>query len=356
MSLAWSLRGQFGHLKGALIPGAFAALLVALSAPHEKWRKAFPFAVIVGSLGFCIGGHMSYGKLINEILAEPSFAVAAEGFWRIFLMGGIWGGLGASLLGLGFSEKRTKFKDVGYLVLLFLFWFVLLSKLHFKKYALIGFGTILSYNLCYKKSEVIRGYCIAGFLGFGAGFSLAVMLLWLGKHGFFGPAGTWWALRDQILGFIGGMSLYAVSQNFYERRIVSAVEPSPFLQRLGFLWLLIFIPAINIHNVLGRWRHSGRFAEEVIFIVIILLGLFFSAVSWTVLKTKPLHLAGISALRLTGVFMSWFLSFWAIVKEMAILGKTRWEPSYSFFLVFSLIISLDLFFRRGRLDPPGSKN
>ena len=52
MSLAWSLRGQFGHLKGALIPGAFAALLIALSAPHEKWRRAFPFAVILGSFIF----------------------------------------------------------------------------------------------------------------------------------------------------------------------------------------------------------------------------------------------------------------------------------------------------------------
>ena len=350
MSLAWSLRGQFGHLKGALIPGSFAALFISLSAPDGKWRKAFPLAVILGSLGFSLGGHMSYSRVIQNILEAPGLASAAPDLWRIFLIGAIWGGAGAMFMGCGFSEKPMTSKDALYLAAVFIFCFFVLTTVHFKKYGLIAFAAVLTYNVCFKKSRIIQGFGIAGFFGFGTGFLFSVLALWAGKQGFLSWAGPWWMLRDQIFGFIGGVFLYAAAAIFFNQKISPSTQAPYFLRRFGFLWFLIFIPAVNVRNVLGYWKASGHFAEEGLFALAVLLLLLFFPVFRMVMKIKMAHLAGMLALRISGFFMIWFLSFWAIAKEMFVFGWSRWENAFSLFLIFSFCLSLPMFFERRPLD------
>ena len=343
MSLAWSLRGQFGHLHGALIPGAFAALMMVLSPGREKWRAAFPSAVVLSSLGFSLGGHLSYGKTIELIIHTPDFLEAVSGLGDIFILGAVWGGLGATLLGFGFSEKPMIRKDIFFLSTLFLFWFVLLGVFNLEQYDLAAFGAGLvllqAYNFFFKQSRIIGGFGLAGFLGFGLGFLIAVTILWAGEQGIWGRTWPWWSLRDQILGFVGGCFLYEAALRFFKEGLEPAGTTPDSAKRFGFLWLMVFIPAINGRDVLAYWAGSHHFPALGLYFVAGHLIFFLVILAAGILKIKAAELTGPRVLCFCGIFMAWFLSFWAIVKETAVLGPARWESAYTLFLLFSGMIT-----------------
>lgn len=350
MSVAWTLRGQFGHLKGAMIPGAAAAILIALFGRDASWRTAFGRSAILGAFGFSLGGHFSYGKLIENIIASPELDSIL--LLRIFLIGSLWGGLGATFLGFGFSEKPIRFSDFIFFIFLGTLWFIPLGIMNLEHLDLFlyaaGFVILHSYNLIAKKSLNVFLFGFSGYLGFGAGFLISVLVLWLGGRGFFGSL-SFWVFRDQYWGFWGGVSIYLAV------RILERLESLPEkwyglmdLEKMGYIFLTVFIPAfLTFHVVLYWMKLQTSFLTAIEFAAGITAVSIFFFLLWIVESRLEKHLPfqRDRAFILAVFFFFGYLSLLAIVKEVAVFGRERWETAYTIFLVSTAALTVFIPFK-----------
>ena len=352
MSLAWSLRGQFGHLKGAMIPGAAAAAAIALLSVSEKWRAPLGLALILSPLGFSAGGHMSYGRLIETLLANPSLSSSLPELFHIFAIGAVWGGLGLSFLGFALAENSFRRQDGFLLSILFLIGWVVLGIFNREESDLplfaAGLFAIHLYNGLVKKSGVLFLFGVAGILGFGGGFLLAVLILYAGNHGAFGTGWPWWSLRDQILGFAGGLALWQACRRAEALHLEPAYSPrSARGPRAGLLFYTILIPALSTFNVLRHWWGAGDFAifRLIHAAMAVLAVIFFSLVALVFVRLSEdcfLEPHRKKVLLFSTLFWIWYLSLAAIAKETVPRGFSHWEAAYLFFLLDSIFLTLVL--------------
>lgn len=340
MSLAWALRGQFGHLKGALIPGALAASMVAILLDSKAWKKAVAPSLVLGSIGFSLGGHMSYGKLVEKIVLAQNFFIPFAPGSKIFLIGALWGGLGLTFLGFGFSERPFRGSDFILFSFLALFWFVPLGIFNLERWDLFlyAFGFILlhAYNFWIKKSEIVFTFGLAGALAWGGAFLFAVLLLFLGEHHAVPKAWgwAWWSLRDQILGFAAGMGL-----GFAAKRLSSLSPARPRsegLQKIGFIFYLVFIPLVNTIGVIRYWKE--RAGSPTAFLLYGLAICFF-ALLFFLLLTKGRALG--SEVRLERTLILSTLGFIGYMVALAtakqtLFGGPGWEKAHTIFLIETL--------------------
>ena len=130
LALAWPLRGQFGHVPGAAIPGAFISLVLVFFLPAADREKRTGAALVLGTAGFALGGALGYGSLIDSLLAFSRFRDILPGLLQLFLIGGVWGGLGASFLAFAFPSPRLRRIEIFFLLLLAGAIFILLEVFH----------------------------------------------------------------------------------------------------------------------------------------------------------------------------------------------------------------------------------
>jgi hypothetical protein len=359
MSLGWSLRGQFGHLKGALIPGALAAVAWVLLHRNERERKNFGSLLLFGCLGFALGGHLGYGDLIRQFLERPSLGSGGRELVRIFLTGATWGGLGMSYLGLAASESPLRRRDAlfwsgsGLLVLLFA------DAFSFEAAEIVILGILLAalhlYNLFVQRSKSVTYFGIYGFLGFGGALAGAVTLLDLGSKGFLGSTWPWWNLRDQLWGFFGGLVLWFAAGRV-RNESGSSAGGSTALQKAGLVFYWVFIPAVNTRNVLGHWILAHPpWLDLILWGVAPILLIAFAFLFVSLLRLDAEKFSGPSFDRLlskgTLIFI-WYLSLIAIAKEISLYGTGRWEPGFTIFIGYSLLLTLVFHSRsRGNTDP-----
>ncbi len=349
MSLAWSLRGQFGHLKGALIPGAAAAAIVVLLHREELWRKAFGWAVLFSALGFSLGGDLSYGALINRLLETNDFSLLLTYFSELFLKGALWGGLGMTFLGFSLQETPFRRSDLILVAFLGLLWFIPLGVLEHESFDLLFYGTGLLimhlYNFFFKKSRMISLFGARGIVGIGLGFVLSVLILYLGKRGFLGNGWPWWHLRDQIIGILAGCALVSA----FHRSVRLELFPSPDMitpgtQKCGLLFFAVMIPVIQIVTVFEYWLFELSLPfNRAMALSLFSFSLFFPGLILFLMKGDESYL---SEKRLEHVLFilimifCWLLSAVAILKELLPFGPARWEPAHTFFIVYSGLLTL----------------
>ncbi len=356
MSLAWSLRGQFGHLIGALIPGAVAPIMIVLLNKEESWQRVFGRAVILSALGFSVGGHMSYGRLIDTILVTTPIQNAYPGFLKILWTGAIWGGVGGTLLGYGFCEKKLDRWDIAFLVCIALFWFIPLGIYNLEAWDRLlftaGFFLMHAYNFQFKKSKMIFNLGCAGAAGFGIAFTFAVALLYMGRHAYFSSGWEWFVLRDQILGFIGGLFIFAAVSSLRSQNHEPDV-PLTFLnlyfQKAGFIFWIVLIPIVNTWNTFDYWNQQGpsfllmllplaKFSISILFFFLSIVCLWMNFDNFPYDFLKRIFFFAF-------IFFIWYLSAVAIGKQTAVAGLERWEAAYGLFLIDSLILTMALPFK-----------
>ena len=97
--LAWGIRGQHGHERGAAFVGAAAGLALAAVTGLERWV----WAAFWGSLGFAVGGALGYGWLVGETLGGSAPALVG-----LVGAGALWGALGGGALAWGFQPGRPR--------------------------------------------------------------------------------------------------------------------------------------------------------------------------------------------------------------------------------------------------------
>lgn len=349
MSLAWPLRGQFGHLHGALIPGAFAAAFVAVAGPDARWRSAFGRSLLLSLVGFAAGGHLSYGALIEEVLQASTLLDAVPGLLQFASIGAVWGGLGMTCLGFGLAERALRPQEVGLVAALVCCWVILLGVLNWEQADLVLFGSGLAvlhaYNVVVFHSRIVAVFGAGGLLGFGLGFLGAAWLLYAGHHGWLGSGWPWWELRDQLIGLCGGLTLAGAHRMAIRQGLLPALTPlSSKVGAVGLVCFVVVVPALNALDVLASWtRERPIVSSTAAPFIQTLLGLACFGAGVVLIRqwrrARASDQASDQSLRFVTVLAIWLLSSLAIAKETVPLGLTRWEPAFSLFLVCSLILT-----------------
>ena len=263
VALAWGLRGQHGHERGAAVAGAMTGLAIGAVTGSAPWMGA----AVIGSLTFAIGGSLSYGRFVQA---------AYEGSWEaigsLALIGFVWGGLGALGLGLGLTLPRYKlWERVVIAGGLFLVWFLVDRLLwgwlagpdDFWTRELIAIILLSVWALLSSYVGVWRGdstslkLAIAGAVGFGIGFPLAAWVQGIGNMT--GLRVDWWKLSEHLIGLCGGVSIAAMVLSMKQTwQLPLAVKP--WERWAAMVWLLWFLPAWLMANNVDYWV-----AERAIF-------------------------------------------------------------------------------------------
>jgi hypothetical protein len=122
MSVGWGLRGDYGHEAGAMMPGALFGLALCLVAGRADWVRRSATIAALCAIGWAFGGQMSYGIVIGYT-ASAAFADVLYGYASLFLIGALWGTIGAGILGLSLTLRRSELDAfVGPLIAVYAGW------------------------------------------------------------------------------------------------------------------------------------------------------------------------------------------------------------------------------------------
>ncbi|MBI3318805.1 MAG: hypothetical protein HYZ90_06685 [Candidatus Omnitrophica bacterium] len=256
LALAWGIRGQHGHERGAAIAGAMAGLSLAAVTGGARWISA----AVIGSLTFAIGGSLSYGRFV-QLATQGS----VEAILYLALTGFAWGGLGSLGLGLGLALPKYRPWERGAIAGgLFLVWFVIDRLLWGsinspqemdtrKLMAVILFGSwafLCAYGGVWRQDRTSLKLGIAGAVGFGLGFPLAAWVQGIGSAS--GLPIDWWKISEHLIGLCGGIAL-GLSIRTLEPTWTMPLAVRPLERFLAFLWLLWFLPSWIMANNLDYW-------------------------------------------------------------------------------------------------------
>lgn len=256
MALAWGLRGQHGHERGAAMAGAMAGLVLAVVTGGPRWIGA----AVLGSFGFAIGGGLSYGRFI-----QPASQGSLEAVLALGAVGFAWGGLGALLMGLGLALSTYRVWErtaiAGGLLLVWvavdrLLWGRIQGPADLATRELMA-GILLAawlllalYIGVFRADQVSFRLGMAGGIGFGVGFPLAAWIQGAGPAT--GLPLDWWNVAELAIGAVGGLAL-AVAVSTLKARWALPLAVRPWRRWLAFVWLLWLLPAWLIANNLDFW-------------------------------------------------------------------------------------------------------
>jgi MFS family permease len=106
MSVGWGIRGDYGHEAGAMIPGALLGLAICLASGRADWWQRCTIMAMCGAIGWAFGGQISYGQ-ITGYTACSSLLDVTYGYGCLFLIGGLWAGIGSAILTLSVTQPRS---------------------------------------------------------------------------------------------------------------------------------------------------------------------------------------------------------------------------------------------------------
>ncbi len=139
MAAGWGIRGAFGHSRGAAMPGAMLGLCLAVVSMRADWWKRGAILGFLGAIGWGFAGTASYGLLIGYSQGG-SWLNSAYGYTGLFIVGGLYGGIGGALIALGFTAPRSLLdKFLWPLIVIYCSW-LLLEWLGWKAWSLEQFS------------------------------------------------------------------------------------------------------------------------------------------------------------------------------------------------------------------------
>ncbi|ODT98005.1 MAG: hypothetical protein ABS79_06600 [Planctomycetes bacterium SCN 63-9] len=270
VGLGWGIRGDFGHLVGAMYPGAALAMAFAFVSGQRSLFLWMPVLAGLSALGIGLGGQMSYG-ILHGYAQSDTLINYSYGFLTLFLQGSAWGTFGGALIGLVLERKPMRTGDwLGYLGSIFIAGWIT----YYLVVIVIGFdinpprnntsiaffgaaiGQIvwLAWN---KKLTGLRG-AFFGYIGFGLGMSVGRMLGNIAND--FQATGmtiNHWNVMETSCGFIAGF--------IYCFGMVNHTYPKPpedegieFVSFLGMFYTLGLLP---LWHRVGRFTTSEKLAE-----------------------------------------------------------------------------------------------
>lgn len=233
-----------------------AGLSLAAATGGPRWIGA----AVIGSLGFAMGGALSYGRFV-----EAAYQGSLEALAALVLIGFAWGGLGAIGLGLGLGFSRYRPRERAAIAGgLLIVWFVV-DRLMWGRLSGPGdFGTremmagvlfaawglLSAYVGVWRRDSDSLKLTLAGGVGFGIGFPLAAWVQGLGAAT--GIPVDWWRVSEHVIGLTAGIALGWVALGLeFSWRLPLAVRP--WERWLAVVWLLWVLPVWLIANNLDFW-------------------------------------------------------------------------------------------------------
>lgn len=344
-ALAWGLRGQHGHERGAALAGAMVGLSLAAVTGGPRWIGA----AVIGSLGFAIGGALSYGRFVN---------LAYQGSWEailsLALIGFVWGGLGSLGLGLGLALPRYRaWERVAVAGGLLLVWF-LVDRLLWTQLAgpgdlrtremmavvLLGVWALLSaYVGVWRQDRASLRLALAGAAGFGIGFPLAAWVQGAGSAS--GIRLDWWKMGEHLIGLCGGLSLGLAALTL-ESQWVQPLAVAPLERWLAVAWLLWLLPAWLIANNLDYWIServllpvaAGQIAWGILGGILLGLALW----GWLEIRRGRIFVTSWMPRHLRALFLIfvWVTTAIACAKTLFI---ATWNSTPLFFLLLAAVVT-----------------
>ncbi|GMW01778.1 MAG: hypothetical protein AMXMBFR84_29150 [Candidatus Hydrogenedentota bacterium] len=213
---AWGIRGSFGHVLGAMFPGAMLGLAFVYVTGQESLVKRMPHIAAISAAGIGLGGDISYGLLHGYAQAD-TFRNFAYGMFTLLLCGGAWGAYGGAMVGLLLERDRSVAVDwVGGILATILSgglaWVIIYKVIGFdvnpfRSNALTGFAGgligMFAWLVYRKRFRSIRAGLL-GFMGFGLGMSLGRLLANMVRN--LEPAleTNHWNIMEISVGLVGG--------------------------------------------------------------------------------------------------------------------------------------------------------
>ena len=135
MASGWGIRGSFGHSRGAMMPGAMLGLSLAICSRRSDWWQRAAILGLLCAIGWGFGGTSSYGRLIHYSM-QADWTTSLYGYGSLFLVGALYGGIGAACLALALTARRSFLEaSLGPLFLTYSLW-LLLEWLGVKRWSL----------------------------------------------------------------------------------------------------------------------------------------------------------------------------------------------------------------------------
>ena len=106
MAFGWGYRGEVGHEAGAMVPGAMLGMALCLGSRRRDWYRRSLVAGLFGAVGWAWGGSFSYAEQVLYT-GSDSFPDVLYGYSVLFMLGGLWAGIGGGILGLAFTLPRS---------------------------------------------------------------------------------------------------------------------------------------------------------------------------------------------------------------------------------------------------------
>ncbi|MCA9415234.1 MAG: hypothetical protein KC917_03150 [Candidatus Omnitrophica bacterium] len=278
VGLGWGIRGDFGHVVGAMYPGVALGLAFAFVTGQSSMTRWMPILGLAGGVGICAGGMMSYG-ILHGYAKSDTLVNYSYGFLTLILEGGAWGGFGCALIAMVLDRKPLRLPDwvsVGFTVYLtgWATYQVVVNLLGFhinppRSDLSIGYtGGMMGLLVWLWKNGRIYSFkgAFFGFLGFG--FGMAVGRLF-GNISYSFPFGiNSWNVMETSCGFIGGLvfTFTMLGKKFEEP---SDEDWHPTLANIGILYSLAGIPILHFlyriepEKKLEEWANAAsRFGIE----------------------------------------------------------------------------------------------
>jgi hypothetical protein len=274
--LGWGIRGSYGHERGASFPAAIIALSICLLSGRPDWQQNSLFIAAIAAIGIAYGGSMSYAKVAGYA-RSLSFPNAAYGLFCLFVVHGLWGGVGGCAFGLalaGWSPGSLLLLAAAIAVVQQISYHLLIDVLKLRmtpprneNWARCFGAIVLMAVVCVVRHEhaglVGLTYGFMGW-GFGALVGMFVQLVGLGT----GVVTNWWRVMEMTIGFSGGAALAVGMLPF-----AATLPPLPPLPAFWFvvgayvtLWGIVVLHAqhnfqhYQSHLLLTRGRWAGRSA------------------------------------------------------------------------------------------------
>jgi len=357
VALAWGIRGQHGHERGGAVVGAMAGLAVAAVTGGPAWMGA----AILGSLGFAIGGALSYGHFIGR-----AFLGSWEAIGSLAVIGASWGGLGGLGLGLGLTFSRYRRWERWLIAVgLFLVWFSVdrllwggmsgpedLRTREWMAATLLAVWVLLVAYVGIRRDSASLKLALGGAFGFGLGFPLAAWVQGVGQAS--GIPLDWWRTSEHVIGLCGGLCLGTVALSLESSwRLPRMVRP---WERWGAVaWLVFLLPAWLMANNLDYWISERTLlpvaAGKVVF-GLLLAWLFCLVIwGWYEIRQGKLFVTSWMPRHLRRLFLT-FLWIVTVIASAKTLITGQPSPTPAGFLILALVVTALLQFHRPKLSPP----
>lgn len=271
VGLGWGIRGDFGHIIGAMYPGAALGLGLAYVSGSRSLFLWMPILAALAAFGIGSGGTMSYG-ILHGYAQSDTFLNYGYGFLTLFLQGSAWGTFGGALIGLMLERKPMRTGEwLGLLgTVFFSGWvasYLVVDVLGFQinpprnNGSIAYFGAALGQLVWLARNDRpigLRG-AVLGYVGFGLGMAVGRLLGNLANvlTSQYGLTINHWNVMEVSCGFVGGF-LYCFGMVDREYPEPPEGENIPLASTYGILFVLGMLP---LWHRLARIRPEAKLKE-----------------------------------------------------------------------------------------------